>query len=326
MFLCLFVKSCDCSRKEEEYRVALESVVEATNKRFLAMYHHARNLAEEVKKQNLLISALQHIKSIATTLVADHKVVVQSTLALVKKEKRTKFNTAYTVSHSVTAPQPEVYEQISEASIRLLEEQRRMKREEVAQLAMKVDQLARVYSPAKYDLPNPSNTTKPKVVDDVENLPESVPAELFAIWMCQQGEVELTPAEEQKFAWFMTQQIRPPPIYSPTMKKPRVDWTKVNRWKLRDLPEAHTFPVLSVPQDPDFYKTTFVKKYGSVSGEGRCNGTPHACGCLHCRPPFGQLHGLRSNYGIIAMPSEPVHGYVWTNRGGWVLYAGGTLG
>ena len=144
--------------------------------------------------------------------------------------------------------------------------------------------------------------------------------------MCQQGEVELTPAEEQKFAWFLTQQIRLPPIYSPTMKKPRVDLTKVNKWKLRDLPEAHKFPVLSVPQDPDFYKSTFVKKYGSVTGEGGCNGTPDGCGCLRCSPPFGQLHGLRSNYGIIAMPSEPVYGYVWTNRGGWVLYAGGTLG
>ena len=32
------VKSCFCSRNEEEYRHALEAEVEATNKRFLAMY------------------------------------------------------------------------------------------------------------------------------------------------------------------------------------------------------------------------------------------------------------------------------------------------
>ena len=78
---------------------------------------------------------------------------------------------------------------MSEASIRLLEQQRKIKTEEIAQLAMKVDQLAKVYSPAKYDLPIPSNASKPKVVDNPENLPDPVPAEMFAIWMTQQGRV-----------------------------------------------------------------------------------------------------------------------------------------
>ena len=302
------VKSCDCSRKEEEYRVALESVVEETNKRFLAMYHHARNLAEEVTKQNLLISALQHSESIATTLVADQKVVVQSTLALVKKERRTKFTTAYTVSHSVTAPQPEVYEQISEASIRLLEEQRRFKREEVAQLAMKVDQLAKVYSPAKYDLPNPSNAEIPKVVDNPENLPDPVPAEMFAIWMTQAGEGEMTEVEQRRFNSFMNQQIRPPPIYSPDLVKPYVNWNKVNPFQERNLPKPAAFPLSGCSPDPTFYDKQ-MRVYLS--------GSDVSC-------PFGYRFGFSSNMGIVPVPVHSLHGYRCCNKSGtWQLDARG---
>ena len=76
----------------------MESKVEATNKRFLAMYRHAANLAEKVAQQKILISALQHSELMATRLVTEQKMAVKSTLALVCKEKWTKFTTAYTVA------------------------------------------------------------------------------------------------------------------------------------------------------------------------------------------------------------------------------------
>ena len=74
-------------RNEEEYTLALESEVKATNKRFLAMYCHAANLAEKVAQQEILISALQHSGLVATRLVTEQKMAVKSTLALVIKEK-----------------------------------------------------------------------------------------------------------------------------------------------------------------------------------------------------------------------------------------------
>jgi len=201
-----------------------------------------------------------------------------------------------------------------------LEEFRQAKREEITTLAQKVEVLARVYSPDRYNPSCPINESAPKVVDNVDNLPGAVPVEFYAIWMCQQGEVELTPEEEQKFAWFLAQQIRPPPIYSPTLKKPRVDWTKVNKWQIRNLPDPGHFAIQSAPQDPTYYtsKHPGFLKYGSIRG---CVGRAMSCGCVRCDPPFGMDRGLMTNHGVLSMPTEPVHGHVW-NGSEWVLYAG----
>ena len=102
---------------------------------------------------------------------------------------------------------------------------------------------------------------------------------------------------------------------------------KVNKWQLRNLPEPELFPVHSVPQDPDYYGTAYVKEYverhGGLFG---CMGVPKGCGCIRCNPPWGKGSGLRTSHGIIGMPTEPVHGYVWSGSDGWVLYAGGSYG
>ena len=208
----------------------------------------------------------------------------------------------------MTAPQPEVYEQISEASIRLLDEQRRFKREEVAQLALKVDQLAKVYSPAKYDLPNPSNAAIAKVVDNPENLPDPVPAEMFAIWMTQAGEGDMTEVEERRFNSFMNQQIRPPPIYSPNLVKPYVNWNSVNPFQERNLPKPAAFPLSGCSPDPAFYDKQ-MRVYLSGSDE--------SC-------PFGYRFGFYSNMGIVPVPEHSLHGYRCCNKSGtWQLDARG---
>ena len=49
------VKSCVCSKEADEYRVALEYELEATDRRFHAMYGHARELASEVSRLELLV-------------------------------------------------------------------------------------------------------------------------------------------------------------------------------------------------------------------------------------------------------------------------------
>ena len=38
--------------------------------------------------------------------------------------------------------------------------------------------------------------------------------------------------------------------------------------------------------------------------------------------PFGQMRGLQTSHGIVAMPEDPVEGYVWSDLyAGWVIAA-----
>ena len=37
--------------------------------------------------------------------------------------------------------------------------------------------------------------------------------------------------------------------------------------------------------------------------------------------PFGTAAGFPTNLGVVAMPSDPVGGYIYTEEEGWVLYA-----
>ena len=37
--------------------------------------------------------------------------------------------------------------------------------------------------------------------------------------------------------------------------------------------------------------------------------------------PFGTAAGFPTNLGVVAMPSDPVGGYLYTEDQGWVLYA-----
>ena len=194
----------------------------------------------------------------------------------------------------------------------------------ISRIGSKVDTLGMQCSPGKYDCNFGTNHSSTKVHDDPDNLVDPVPREVFAIWFCQG---DLTDEEEEKFNKFMEAENRPPVIYSPSFAKPRVNWMKVNKWQLRNLPEPELFAVLSVPADPDYYATTYRKEYVERhGGPGGCMGVPKGCGCLRCNPQFGRCSGLQTNHGIIGMPTEPVHGYVWSGSDGWVLYAGGSYG
>ena len=294
--------------------------LQAWQSKFQAMHHHATLLAREVAKQDLMLTALKDSETKAQSLYITQKEVVNASIALANRDRKTKFVNVRSVRYAATAPSPAVMDEMSAAARRQLELFRQGQRDEIANLAQKVDDLNRVYYPDRYNLPSPNNESKPKVVDDVENLPTAVPAEFFAVWMCQQGEVELTPAEEQKFAWFLAQQIRPPPVYSPTFKKPKVDWSKVNKWQLKNLPDPDYFAIQSAPQDPTYYTSKYpgFLKYNSIRG---CVGRARSCGCVRCDPPFGTNRGLMTNHGVLSMPTEPVHGYVW-NGNEWVFFAG----
>ena len=73
------------------------------------------------------------------------------------------------------------------------------------------------------------------------------------IWMTQAGEGEMTEVEQRRFNSFMNQQIRPPPIYSPDLVKPYVNWNRVNPFQERNLPKPAAFPLSGCSPDPAFY-------------------------------------------------------------------------
>ena len=258
--------------------------------KFKAMHHNATLLAREVAKQELMLTALKDSETKAQSLYIKQKEVVQASIALANKDRKTKFVMAHTVTYAVTAPSAAVYDEVSAAARRQLEELRQAKSEEIASLALKVEELARVYSPHRYNLPSPTNESVPKVVDDVDNLPEAVPAELFAIWMTQGGEHELTKEEEQKFSSFLEKQIRLAPVFSPDLPRIRVNWTALNPFQQKNLPKPKMFPVSSCSLDPQFYERT--ERFYAGSGYYR---TVLSWEQPQNNYPFGHLYGFDTN-------------------------------
>ena len=146
---------------------------------------------------------------------------------------------------------------------------------------------------------------------------------------------------------------------------PRVDWTKVNIYTKRNLPQPSNLPLYGCPQDPLVYPDSpdpkgRIMECCSPSSKCNINGCEHKpcippTGCTTTTrtvdgwekgsfiatsrvgkevlltkdyhplkatsPPFGTAAGFPTNLGVVAMPSDPVGGYIYTEDGGWVLYA-----
>ena len=87
-----------------------------------------------------------------------------------------------------------------------------------------------------------------------------------------------------------------------------IDIFNVNSRFIENIPKPNSYPVLGVSQDPDFYH----KRYD--------RGDPTKC--FLSSYPHGALSGYETNIGIVAPPTEPVHGYIWSDRyRSYVLHA-----
>ena len=103
---------------------------------------------------------------------------------------------------------------------------------------------------------------------------------------------------------------------------PRVDWSRINRHAMKNLPRPNFFPVSGCPQHPEVYPEA-----PDPNGRIKVCSSPKDCslpGCTHRTPvngePFGSLPGFKTNLGIVAVPTCPVGGYIYTEEG-WMLYA-----
>eukprot|EP00091_Calanus_sinicus_P002775 TRINITY_DN12880_c0_g1_i1.p1 TRINITY_DN12880_c0_g1~~TRINITY_DN12880_c0_g1_i1.p1 ORF type:complete len:239 (-),score=63.27 TRINITY_DN12880_c0_g1_i1:242-958(-) len=188
-------------------------------------------------------------------------------------------------------------------------ERREVETSFITRIGDTVNSLARRYSPDRYPV---IDVSKPVCVTDPTRLPDCVPVEMFALWL-HQDDIELTPEEQLRYDRYLEQQVRPPPIHSPHLRKPCVNWTKLNQFQLKNLPAAEAFPLQSCSPDPAFY----LKKAGRSDYLLRWNMEGN-------KYPFGYLYGFDTNMGIVSVPTIPTHGYRCNPySGGWEIDARG---
>ena len=105
-----------------------------------------------------------------------------------------------------------------------------------------------------------------------------------------------------------------------------VDFSKVKPHLHRKLPKPESVPVQACSIDPTFYTTC------TICVKARSHGIQHPNhGNCACAPPFelsfpfGALPGFVTSLGVVAVPEEPIGGYVYDGGSGdntkWRLYA-----
>ena len=125
---------------------------------------------------------------------------------------------------------------------------------------------------------------------------------------------DATAEEEAEYDRHLEKELRPPPIYSPRLKKPVVNWNRLNPNQFRNLPKAEGFPVQGCSQDQNFYvETETLGSYPDVRTFLKWERT---------RFPFGIRFGFSTNMGIVAVPDVPIHGYrCYEGSGNWSIDA-----
>jgi len=82
---------------------------------------------------------------------------------------------------------------------------------------------------------------------------------------------------------------------------PSIDWSKVNKKFVDNVPRPTLQPVHGCSQVPDVEKNPDY---------------------FTCKFPYGFKSGYKTNMGVIAAPDHlVVHGYIWTYPDGWLLHA-----
>ena len=278
------------------------------------------NLQQIIKEMKDKLLFMFKGEEMSAKLLVQQQQVSKSLQAFAEKQLKTKLITGdHHIRYTNTEPKQMVYDETAMANQRLRKEEQAAN---ISRLAGIVDEVAAKYSPHFARLVPYSNTNN--LVQQAlhpDDLPPAIPREFFALWTFL---VEPTKEEEKMYDFFI--QSRPPPIFSPHFFKPRVNWSRLNKHHLKNLPEPELFPVHSCPADPGFYTTThlrpgqtYVQRY--LQRSQGCQGRSSSCGCVRCDPPFGLSRGLETNHGIVAMPEEPVHGYIWVGK--WVIAAVG---
>ena len=133
----------------EEQAITIESM----HAKFIAMYNHCSKLARDREKLEDYISAMNTSEAKTKEIFAQQQMLTKSLLALLDKEKKTKFiNGSHSLNYSLTEPTPEVRTEMADSRSRI-------RREDIIRLVCLVETLAHKYSPDKnrYSQSNPTN-------------------------------------------------------------------------------------------------------------------------------------------------------------------------
>ena len=144
-----------------------------------------------------------------------------------------------------------------------------------------------------------------------KRLKATVTPHLFPIW--QHVDDLVSPTETKNVAKPNVEVKEVVPPY------PIIDFSKVNKRALSNLPEPERFPVLGCSPDPKFYEGKWEKPY---SGLGSTL-APQVLRSKHDEKyPFGCELGFETNLGIVGYYSREgaLHGYIW-NGYRWILEA-----
>ena len=143
---------------------------------------------------------------------------------------------------------------------------------------------------------------------------------MFAIWLHSHYE-DLTEEEKEQFNGFLARMLRPPPIHSPNLPKPYVNWMRLNTNMKRNLPIPMMCPKDGCSQDPNFYTTT-VPTYNQTPYTRHYTTQPPTP-IFEKGEPFGYEYGFVTEMGVVPLPSTPIHGYVFdTYHRSWVIASG----
>ena len=89
---------------------------------------------------------------------------------------------------------------------------------------------------------------------------------------------------------------------------PKVDWSCVNSRFIKNIPIPNSFPLHGCSQDSNFYKLHLSYSRGNQSQFTTLN------------HPFGPAYGYQTSEGIVSVPEEVHHGYIWQGHQ-WILHA-----
>ena len=288
--------------EKEKIITKLEVEYEDMQLKFLSMYDHCSNLAKDIEKKDSYITIVLEGEVKAKEVTFQQQTLTKSLAALVEKQRKVKLiDGDFSITYAETNPSSDVVDEVSASRTRIMEQ-------DITQLVRVVDQLARVYSPPdRYEhVPTVIELSEPR--SSPQQMFSWVHSEMLALWVYAVEDV--TPEEEQLFEKELQKRIRPPPVYSPHLQKPIVNWARLNSFQHKNLPQPDRFPVLGCSLDAKLYEVSDAQYSPIKWGIG-----PH---------PFGSLHGFYTNMGVVAVPDQTLHGYrCCPGTGAWEIDARG---